>query len=85
MFLTLYLPLPDQLDAVHKAFKSARLLSKGMGIEPPLREKLMDLREELLGKGHCFWLAICAKRFRPTDFFATKPGYEDPIREHSFA
>jgi hypothetical protein len=78
-FLTLDLALSDQLDAVNQALESARLYPERVALEPTLRKELVDLREELRGKGDALRFAVCAKWLGPADLQAVEPGDEDPV------
>jgi len=50
-----------------------------MALEPALREELVDLREELRGKGDALRFALCAEGLGPADFQTVEPGDEDPV------
>jgi hypothetical protein len=78
-FLTLDLALSEQLNTIYEAFETTRLFPQRVALEPALREELVDLREEGLGKGDALRFAVCAKRLRPADFQAVEPGDEDPV------
>jgi hypothetical protein len=50
-----------------------------VALEPALREELVDLREELRGKGDALWFAFGAEGLGPADFQTVEPGDEDPV------
>jgi hypothetical protein len=77
--LTLHLPLSEQFNTIYEAFETARFFFERVALEPTLREELVDLREEGLGKGDALRFAVCAKRLGPADFQAVEPGDEDPV------